>query len=211
MAVAMSWPSETASLWVYRMVICMLVWPMTATRASSGMFARAAIVAIQCLAEWILTCGSPAAFSALHHWYRSVLEQTGLPRADVNTKSRMPMLFALIQPHNRFHNWVPIGSERVSKDGYLQRKLTDTGNIRDFVAVHHIIWHEAGRTIPPNHALIFKDGDKTKIELDNLELISRADLMRRNSVHNYGPEIAQLHQLQGVITRRINQRLRKSA
>ena len=85
---------------------------MTAMRASSGMFARAAIVAIQCLAEWILTCGSPAAFSALHHWYRSVLEQTGLPRADVNTKSRMPMLFALIQPHNRFHNWVPIGTNR---------------------------------------------------------------------------------------------------
>lgn len=99
MAAAISRPSEAASLWVYRMVICMLVWPMTAMRASSGMFARAAIVAIQCRAEWIFTCGRPAAFSALHHWYRSVLEQTGLPRADVNTKSRMPMLFARIQPH----------------------------------------------------------------------------------------------------------------
>jgi hypothetical protein len=110
------------------------------------------------------------------------------------------------------YNWVPVGSERITKDGYLQRKLTDTGVTRvDFVAVHHIIWREAGRTIPPNHALIFKDGDKTNIQLDNLELISRDDLMRRNSVHNYGPEIAQLHQLQGVITRRINQRLRKSA
>lgn len=98
-AAAISRPNDAASPWVYRMVICMLVWPMTAMRASSGMFARAAIVAIQCRAEWIFTCGRPAAFSALHHWYRSVLEQTGLPRADVNTKSRMPMLFARIQPH----------------------------------------------------------------------------------------------------------------
>lgn len=48
-------------------VICMLVWPMTAMRASSGMSARTVIVAIQCLAEWILICGRPAAFSALPH------------------------------------------------------------------------------------------------------------------------------------------------
>ncbi len=110
------------------------------------------------------------------------------------------------------YNWQPIGSERITKDGYLQRKLTDTGvTRRDYVSVHWIIWQEAGRTVPAGHALIFKDGNKRNLTLDNLELISRADLMRRNSVHNYGPEIAQIHQLQGVITRRINQRLRKSA
>ena len=41
-----------------------------------------------------------------------MLLHTGLPRAEVNTKSRMPMLFALIQSHNRFHNWVLIGTNR---------------------------------------------------------------------------------------------------
>ena len=106
--------------------------------------------------------------------------------------------------------WMPIGSERVRSDGYLERKLTDTGvTRRDFVCIHHIVWREAGREIPPGHALIFKDGNKRNFALENLELISRADLMRRNSVHNYGPEISRIHQLQGAITRQINKRLGK--
>ncbi len=106
--------------------------------------------------------------------------------------------------------WMPIGSERVRSDGYLERKLTDTGvTRRDFVCIHHIVWREAGREIPPGHALIFKDGNKRNFALDNLELISRANLMRRNSVHNYGPEIARIHQLQGAITRQINKRIGK--
>lgn len=108
-------------------------------------------------------------------------------------------------------NWMPIGSERVRSDGYLERKLTDTGvTRRDFVCIHHIIWREAGREIPPGHALVFKDGNKRNFALDNLELVSRAELMRRNSVHNYGPEIARIHQLQGAITRQINKRLGKN-
>lgn len=108
-------------------------------------------------------------------------------------------------------NWAPIGTERERSDGYLERKLTDTGvTRRDFVCVHHIVWREAGREIPPGHALVFKDGNKRNFALDNLELVTRADLMRRNSVHNYGPEIAKLHQLQGAITRQINKRQGKS-
>lgn len=109
------------------------------------------------------------------------------------------------------HSWNPIGHERESKEGYLQRKLTNTGvTRRDYVAVHHIVWREAGREIPAGFALRFKDGNKRNFALDNLELISRSELMRRNSVHNYGPEIAQLYQLQGAITRQINLRQGKS-
>lgn len=109
------------------------------------------------------------------------------------------------------HTWKPVGSERVA-DGYLQRKLTDTGYPpRDWVPVHHIVWREAGREIPPNHALIFRDGNRSNFALDNLELIHRRDLMRRNTIHNYGREIALLMQLRGAITRQINKRERSKA
>jgi len=110
---------------------------------------------------------------------------------------------------NKPHTWLPIGSERLSKEGYLQRKLTDTGvTRRDYVPVHHIIWREAGREIPEGYRLTFKDGNKQNIVLENLELVSIADLMRRNSIHNYGPEIALLVQLSGRITHKINRRNR---
>jgi hypothetical protein len=112
------------------------------------------------------------------------------------------------KPGQKPHTWNPIGHERISDLGYLQRKMTDTGvTRRDYVAVHHLVWQEAGREIPKGFALTFKDGNKRNFALDNLELVSRADLMRRNSYHNYGPEVAQLVQLRGAITRQINKRI----
>lgn len=110
---------------------------------------------------------------------------------------------------HKSHTWKPIGSERVGKDGYLQRKLTDTGYPpRDWVAVHRIVWNSAGREIPRGFHLVFKDGNKRNFALENLELVSFADMMRRNTLHNYGKEIAGLVQLTGSITRQINRRLR---
>jgi hypothetical protein len=55
-------------------------------------------------------------------------------------------------------------------------------------------------------ALTFRDGDKTNLSIENLELITRAELMRRNSIHNYGPEIAQLGQLKGALLRQIRRK-----
>ena len=115
-----------------------------------------------------------------------------------------------LKPKNVPPNYLPLGSERHSKEGYLQRKLTDTGYPpRDWVAVHHIIWREAGHEIPKGHALVFRDGDKTNVVLENLELITRQELMRRNSYHQYGPEIVKAIQLRGVVIRQINKRARK--
>lgn len=88
-------------------------------------------------------------------------------------------------------NWMPIGSERVTEDGYLWRKMTDTGvTKKDFVQVHRLVWAEhTGKPIPKGHAIIFKDGNKRNLDISNLEALSRADLMRRNSVHALPPEI----------------------
>lgn len=111
------------------------------------------------------------------------------------------------KPKSNPPGWRPIGTERVNTWGYLQRKMTDTGESwRDYVPVHHIVWFDAGREIPPGHALVFRDGDKRNFALENLELITRSELMRRNSYHNYGPEIAGLIQLRGVISRKLNRK-----
>jgi hypothetical protein len=111
---------------------------------------------------------------------------------------------------NRPHTWMPIGSHRYSKEGYLQQKVTDTGYPpRDWVAVHILLWIEANGPVPPGHAVSFKDKDKTHIVLDNLELISRGELMKRNSYHyNYPKEIGELIQLRGAVQRQINRRER---
>lgn len=116
------------------------------------------------------------------------------------------------KPGHKPHTWHPIGHERITEDGYRQRKLTDTGvTRRDYVNVHHLVWIELRGQIPPGHVLIFRDGDPSNIVIDNLECITRAELMRRNSYHNYPKEIAQLIQLRGAINRKLNNASKQEA
>lgn len=106
--------------------------------------------------------------------------------------------------------WKPIGTERISKDGYLERKVNnDLPLQRRWRAVHLIVWEAANGPLPRGHAVVFKNGDKTDRRLDNLECVTRADLMRRNTVHNLPKPIAQAVQLVGALQRKINRRARE--
>lgn len=108
------------------------------------------------------------------------------------------------KPGSRPHTWKPIGSER-TVDGYLQRKVTDTGYPpRDWQPVHVLLWVEHRGPVPAGHAVRFKDGDRTHIAIDNLELISRAQLMRRNTLHNLPPELVETIRARSALVRRIN-------
>jgi len=122
---------------------------------------------------------------------------------------------AHFKPGNRPQTWVPVGSTRVTKDGYLQRKVTDTGrSASDWRAVHALVWEAANGPIPRGHVVVFKPGRKTTnldaVTAASVDLVSRADLMRRNSVHNYPPEIARLVQLRGALNRQINARSKET-
>ncbi|RUB45262.1 HNH endonuclease signature motif containing protein [Pseudomonas aeruginosa] len=88
------------------------------------------------------------------------------------------------------HTWLPVGSTRVSADGYLQRKISDTGYPpRDWKGMHILLWEEHFGPIPTGHCVCFKDNNKQNVVIDNLELITRAERMRRNSIHRYPPEL----------------------
>lgn len=107
------------------------------------------------------------------------------------------------------HNWVPVGSERIRADGYLERKLTDTGYPpRDWVPIHRINWIAAHGPIPKGYVVRLKDGDKSNCAIENLELISHQEQMRRNTLHNYPKEIASAIQLRAALNRRINRATR---
>lgn len=101
----------------------------------------------------------------------------------------------------------PIGTERVSKDGYRERKINDDMPLQKrWRAVHILNWEAVHGPLPKGHALVFRDGDRTHVVISNLELISRADLMRRNTRHNLPKELSDLIQLRGALNRVINHR-----
>ena len=105
----------------------------------------------------------------------------------------------------------PIGTERIGPGGYLERKINDDLPLQArWRAVHLLIWEEANGPVPPGHALLFKDGDRTHVELRNLELISRADLMRRNSIHNLPREVKEVIHLRAQLVKKLNRRDRST-
>lgn len=114
------------------------------------------------------------------------------------------------KPGNKPQTWKPIGSERLDKDGYLVRKFSDTGIKRnDWKRVHIHLWEQGNGPLPAGHAVVFKDGNKQNIAIENLECITRAELMNRNTVHNMPKELAEICQLRGALNRQINKRMGK--
>lgn len=99
----------------------------------------------------------------------------------------------------------PIGAERITADGYRGRKVNDDmPPHKRWRFVHLIVWEAAHGAVPRGHVIRFINGDKADIRLDNLECISRRELMRRNTVHNYPEELRQVIRLKAVVTRKIN-------
>jgi hypothetical protein len=108
----------------------------------------------------------------------------------------------------RGNKWVPIGTEVVNCDGYLSRKVAESRRYdKAWKAVHRLIWVEKHGPIPRGHIVIFKDGNKLNCVLGNLELITLADNLRRNSIWKKLPkELASIVMLRAKIQRQINKR-----
>lgn len=109
------------------------------------------------------------------------------------------------KPGSKPANYRPVGSTRVSVDGYIEIKIAD--GMHQWKLLHRENWKKAYGEYPKQGmALIFKDGNKENCSIENLELITREELALRNMVRRYPPELRKLNQLRGAITRQINKR-----
>lgn len=93
-------------------------------------------------------------------------------------------------PHNAVN--VPLGSERVTVDGYVEVKVREhivydeEGNWKAscWRGKHILAWERAhGRELPPKHAVVFIDGDKANCDPSNLVLVPRSELGLMNRMH----------------------------
>ena len=76
------------------------------------------------------------------------------------------------------HNYKPVGSERITKDGYCEIKVSDTG--RRWRPKHVLIYEKHHGKVPKGSAVIFLDGDKRNFDIDNLYLVTRSQLAMLN-------------------------------
>lgn len=85
-------------------------------------------------------------------------------------------------------NHRPIGSERISKDGYVEVKVAEPNKWR---LKHRVVWEETHGTVPKGKIIVFRDGDKTNTEINNLMLLSRGQnaVMNHTGLYKYSGEL----------------------
>jgi hypothetical protein len=96
-----------------------------------------------------------------------------------------------------------VGSERVSRDGYMEVKVAEPNK---WMLKHRVLWEQANGPIPKGYNIQFRNGDKTDIRLENLYIISRQEqLAKENSLYaRYPVELQEVMRLKGVVKRKIN-------
>ena len=114
------------------------------------------------------------------------------------------------QKGHRPQTWAPIGTEVVDPDGYRKRKVRDDAPLgfsrRNWKFLHVLLWEEAYGPVPRGYAVIFINGTRADVRLDNLALVSRAELMRLNTIHNLPPDLKSAIQILGQLKRRIREK-----
>ena len=89
------------------------------------------------------------------------------------------------------HNTLPLGTERLRDDGYIEVKVAETnpytGAPTWFVMKHKLLWEALHGPVPEGHALKCLDGDRTNTDPANWAAVPRGLLPRLNgkSVRNY--------------------------
>lgn len=74
-------------------------------------------------------------------------------------------------------NHRPVGSERISKDGYIEVKVAEPNKWR---LKQRVVYEEAKGKIPEGCTIIFLDGNKQNCNIDNLRCITRSELLYLN-------------------------------
>lgn len=74
-------------------------------------------------------------------------------------------------------NYVPVGSERVNGDDYVDIKIADPSKWK---GKHILTWEEHNGPVPKGQVVIFGDRNKRNFDINNLILISRQQLLMLN-------------------------------
>lgn len=86
------------------------------------------------------------------------------------------------------HNHRPIGSERKTIDGFWEIKVDEPNK---WMLKHRWVWEQSNGKIPKGYVLVFLDGNRDNISLENLKLISRQEnlVMNNNKLRYENAEV----------------------
>ena len=86
---------------------------------------------------------------------------------------------------NPNHNTRPVGSERITKDGYWEIKVAEP---RQWDAKHRLVWESVHGPIPKGNLVLFLSDDKLDCSIENLQMVTRGELAVLNRHEGYGKQ-----------------------
>ena len=98
--------------------------------------------------------------------------------------------------NNANYNVKPIGTEFTESDGYTRVKCAEkTGNAaqRYWKMKHLLVWEQYHGPAPKGHKIIFKDGNRSNFDINNLTCVPNNVHLRMNQYkyYNHTPEITE--------------------
>lgn len=109
----------------------------------------------------------------------------GNPTWNKNVKGYMGANVTSFKKGQLPHNTKSIGDEKLNKEGHTLVKIGH----KKWIRKHRLIWEQANGPIPKGFYIRIKDGNKENYNLDNMELVTMAENMRRNTMHRYPEEL----------------------
>lgn len=109
-------------------------------------------------------------------------------------------------PRNKDPEYYVLGALRINSDGYIDMRVSFDAGAKGWRALHRILWEDAHGPVPHGHIVVFRNRDKLDVELGNLELITYAENMRRNTVHNLPRPLKETIHALGQLKRRIREK-----
>lgn len=102
-------------------------------------------------------------------------------------------------------NHKPVGSERIDRDGYVHVKVAEPNKWRP---KHRVLWEKVNGPIPKKYRLIFADGNRQNITLDNLILVSYAQsfIMNQKNLFKNDKELTKAGVTVAKVLDKVNKR-----
>ena len=151
--------------------------------AEKSIWQRAATMGLRKSKEFLQECGRRAAQHPNNiasrfqkgqtPWNKGMTERQ-MRNADAIERCRKTQFKAGQKPYNT----KPIGYEHINKDGYVAIKVADG---KPMMLKHRWVWQQEHGEIPHGMVVTFRDGNRLNCSLDNLELISRTEAVRRQT------------------------------
>lgn len=172
-------------------------------RSVSAIHGRANLLGIKSTPEKIMRTGREAAMtegSRLHQFKKGSIPMNKGQKMSAEVYARCSA--TMFKKGNTPKNHRPVGSERVTRDGYVEVKVAEPNKWK---LKHRLIWEEANGKIPKGYNIQFRNGDSLDLRIENLYIIDRKSQMRdENSlVARYPKELADVIRLKGAVNRKL--------